>query len=125
MEIEVKTFLAVYLGNAESARMKAWNALDKAEQDARSRDAMQAWQAWAERNAEAIVETGAPLGKTKRADGSGLQDVVNELAAYTVVRADSHEAAARLFVDHPHFSIFPGSGVEIMEILPMPQMTVA
>ena len=44
----------------------------------------------------------------------------NELAAWTVVEAESHEAAARLFEGHPHFSIFPGDAVEVMECLPMP-----
>jgi len=27
-----------------------------------------------------------------------------------------------LFIDHPHFSIFPGQSVEIMECLPLPKM---
>jgi hypothetical protein len=40
--------------------------------------------------------------------------------SYTVVRADSHEAAAKLFENHPHFTIFPGESVEIMPVLPMP-----
>jgi len=36
------------------------------------------------------------------------------------VKADSHDAAAKLFEKHPHFTIFPGDSVEIMEILPIP-----
>jgi hypothetical protein len=36
------------------------------------------------------------------------------------VRADSHEAAAKLFEKHPHFSIFSGDSVEIMPVLPIP-----
>ena len=35
-------------------------------------------------------------------------------------KAESHEAAARMFEDHPHVTIFPGDSVEIMECLPMP-----
>ena len=46
----------------------------------------------------------------------------NAMAAWTVVRAESHEEAARLFVGHPHFTIFPGEAVEIMECLPIPGM---
>jgi len=42
------------------------------------------------------------------------------MAGYVIVQAESHEAAARLFENHPHFSIFPGAGVEIMECLPVP-----
>jgi hypothetical protein len=37
-----------------------------------------------------------------------------------VVSAESHAAAARLFEGHPHFTVFPGEGVEVMECLPMP-----
>jgi hypothetical protein len=43
------------------------------------------------------------------------------MGAYTVVQADSQEAAAKLFQNHPHFTMFPGEGVEVMECLPMPE----
>lgn len=46
--------------------------------------------------------------------------MTNMLSAFTVVRADSHEAAAKMFEDHPHFAIFPGDAVEIMSVLPIP-----
>ena len=81
---------------------------------------MAAWEAWAGKNQASIVDQGSPLGKTKRVSADGISDVRNNLAAYTVVQADSHEAAARMFEQHPHFMIFPGDGVEIMECLPMP-----
>jgi hypothetical protein len=41
-------------------------------------------------------------------------------AAFTVVRAQSYEAAAKMFEDHPHFMIFPGDSVQIMGCLPLP-----
>ena len=44
------------------------------------------------------------------------------MAAYTVIESATQEDVAKLFLDHPHFSIFPGDGVEIMEILPIPEM---
>jgi len=44
------------------------------------------------------------------------------MTAYTIVQAESHEAAAELFASHPHFMIFPGDSVEIMECLPIPRM---
>jgi len=37
-----------------------------------------------------------------------------------VVQAETHEAAAKLFLNHPHFSIFPGDSIEVMENLPIP-----
>ena len=51
----------------------------------------------------------------------GVSDIKNVMAAYVIVQAESHEAAARLFENHPHFTIFPGDSVEIMECLPFPE----
>jgi hypothetical protein len=83
---------------------------------------MQAWMKWGETHAKVIVDNGGPLGRTKRVTREGIADVRNNLAGYTVVQAQSQEAAAKLFLDHPHFTIFPGDGVEIMELLPIPEM---
>jgi hypothetical protein len=43
------------------------------------------------------------------------------MTAYVIVQAESHDAAARMFAHHPHFAIFPGESVEIMECLPIPE----
>jgi hypothetical protein len=39
------------------------------------------------------------------------------MGAYMIIQADSHEAAAAMFIHHPHFNIFPGDGVQIIELL--------
>jgi hypothetical protein len=116
----MKKFMAVFTGSPDA--MGAWQALDPAERQRREAEGMQAWKRWVEDNAQAIVDNGAPLGKTKRVTAGGIADVRNNLAAYTVVQAESQEAAARMFENHPHFSIFPGDGVEVMECLPLPEM---
>jgi hypothetical protein len=114
------TYLAVFLGSKSSARRAAWDALPEADRRAKEQQGMATWKAWVEKHHAAIVTMGGPLGKTKKASQRGIDDVSNELAAFTVVRADSHEAAAKLFDKHPHFSIFPGDSVEIMPVLPIP-----
>jgi len=114
------TYLAVFLGSKTSAKMAAWNALPEAERQAKGMQGMAAWKAWVEKHQAALVAMGGPLGKTKKVDASGIADISNELGAFTVVRADSHEAAAKMFENHPHFSIFPGERVEIMPVLPIP-----
>lgn len=81
---------------------------------------MAAWQAWVQRYAAQIVESGGPLGKTKRVTKTGVADSRNNIAAYVVVEADSHDAAAAMFENHPHFAIFPGDGVDVMPCLPVP-----
>ena len=114
------TYLAVFLGSKTSPRRVAWDALSEGDRRAKEREGMAAWKAWAEKNHAAIVTMGGPLGKTKKVTQRGIDDVSNDLGAFTVVRADSHEAAARLFDNHPHFSIFPGDSIEIMPVLPIP-----
>ena len=63
---------------------------------------------------------GGPLGKTKKVSEHGIDDISNLMSAYTVVRAESHDAAAKMFEGHPHFTIFPGDAVEVMPVLPIP-----
>jgi hypothetical protein len=114
------TYLAVFLGSKNNPRMAAWNALSPAERQAKEREGIAAWKAWVEKHQGAILEMGGPLGKTKQVDAKGVTDIANELGAFTVVRAASHEAAAKMFENHPHFAIFPGERVEIMPVLPIP-----
>ncbi len=114
----MKRFLAVYTGAPTS--MASWDALPEAERQARQARGVAAWKQWAQDHAGVIVDLGGPLSRTKRASRDGVTDVRNNLAGYTIVEAQSHEAAARLFLDHPHFAIFPGDGVEIMEVMPIP-----
>ena len=114
------TFLAIFLGSKASHRMTVWNGLPEAERRAKEQEGITAWKAWAEKHHAAIVVMGGPLGKTKKVSQTGVEDVSNNIGAFTVVRADSHEAAAKLFEKHPHFTIFPGDSVEIMPVLPIP-----
>ena len=114
------TYLAIFFGSKTSPRMRAWNDLPEEQRQAKMREGIAAWKAWVEKHQGAIVGMGGPLGKTKRVTQRGIEDVSNEVSGYTVVRADSHEAAAKLFENHPHFAIFPGEAVEIMPVLPIP-----
>lgn len=116
----MKTFLAIYLGGPASPNQAEWNKLDEADRKARIASGMTAWGNWMTTHKAAVMVEGGPLGKTKRANASGVVDAKNNMTGYVVVRAETHEAAARLFERHPHFAIFPGEAVEIMECLPIP-----
>jgi hypothetical protein len=115
------TYLAIFLGSKNSPRMAEWMALPEAERKAKEQKGIAAWKAWMEKHQAAVVAAGGPLGRTKRVSGRGIADVANEMGGFTVVRAESHEAAAKLFENHPHFTIFPGDAVEIMPVLPIPE----
>jgi hypothetical protein len=116
----MKNFLAVYIGTDDALKRAEWNKLDEATRRAREASGMKAWMDWGVANSDAIVDQGSPLGKTKRVSPEGVTDIKNVMTGYVIVRAKSHEAAAKLFEEHPFFTIFPGDSVEIMECLPLP-----
>jgi len=114
------TYLAVFLGSKSSPRWVAWDALSESARRAKEQEGIAAWKAWTEKHHAAIVTMGGPLGKTKKITSRGIEDAKNEISAFTVVRAESHEQAARMFEKHPHFTIFPGDSIEIMPVLAIP-----
>ncbi|MGE3261994.1 MAG: hypothetical protein AB7K68_09465 [Bacteriovoracia bacterium] len=116
----MRIFMAVFLGS--SSAMKEWESLSAEEMRKRQVAGQEAWGNWVKKNQASIVEHGSPLGKTLKVNSSGVLPTKNALTAYTVVRADSHETAAKLFLEHPHFTIFPGDSVEVMECLPIPKV---
>ncbi len=113
-------YLAVFLGDKQSAKMGAWLALPEADRRKREQEGIAAWNAWVEKHKSDIVTMGGPLGKTKKVSATGIEDISNALGAFTVVRAASLEEAARMFENHPHFAIFPGDSVEVMPVLSIP-----
>lgn len=116
----MKKFLAIYIGTAEALERSGWNSMDEAKRKATEASGIKAWGEWMRVHASNVVVEGGPLGKTKRTAANGVSDIKNSMVGYVVVQAESHEAAARMFVDHPHFTVFPGDSVEVMECLPIP-----
>ncbi|MGZ5027094.1 MAG: hypothetical protein ACXWE9_07285 [Methylobacter sp.] len=114
----MKKYLAVYTGSPTA--LARWEALSEAERESRHTEGVAAWTKWVTENAVSIVEMGGPLSRTKLVSSTGVSDIRNNLAAFTIVQAESQDAAARLFLNHPHFTIFLGEAVEIMEVLPVP-----
>jgi hypothetical protein len=110
-------YLAVFLSNKASARWRAWYAMSEDERRANDEEGLAALKAWDEDHRDAIVYDGGPLGPTKRTSRDGVVDVVNDLTVFVVVRAASHDAAAKMFEGHPHFTIFPCDAVEVMPLL--------
>lgn len=116
----MKKFLAIYIGGEAGFERTQWKSLDEKQRQARQASGIKAWMDWGAAHSAAIVDPGSPLGKTKRVAPEGLADIKNVMTGYVIIEAETHEAAAKLFENHPHFTIFPGDSVEIMECLPMP-----
>lgn len=116
----MKQYFAIFLGSAES--FEKYKAIEEKMRKENDTKGMQAWMKWATDHKGDIVQMGSPLGKTMKIDKSGISDTRNELGAWCVVQAASQEEAAKMFENHPHFTIFPGDRVEVMEMLPIPGM---
>ena len=116
----MKRFLAIYIGTEAALEKAQWKKLDEEKRKELEASGIKAWMEWGMANSAAIVDQGSPLGKTKRASPQGITDIRNSMTGYVIIQAESQEAAAKLFENHPHFTIFPGDSVEIMECLPLP-----
>lgn len=114
----MKSFLAIFTCSENSKSHQAWKQLDPQSQQERMQKGVAARQQWWAKYKNQIVLDGGSLGQTtKKINTQGIHDVPSQMGAFLVVQADSHEEAARIFLDHPHFSIFPGDSVEIIERL--------
>jgi hypothetical protein len=111
-------FLAVYTMQPED--LARFRALPKAEQDAIDARGVPLWQEWEERNAASFPDRGGMVGKTLRVSRNGIGPATNVFCGYVVVEAPTIEDAARIFENHPHFTVFPGDGVDIMPFVTEP-----
>ncbi len=111
-------FVAVYTMKPED--VAAFRARPKSEQEAIDKVGLRAWEEWRKRNASAIIATDVMVGKTSRITKSGIADAQNQIAGFLIVEAADIAAAADLFQDHPHITVFPGDGIDIMPVVTGP-----
>jgi hypothetical protein len=111
-------FVAVYTVKPED--LAAFRALPKPEQEAIDKAGLKAWEEWSKRNAAAIVATDIMVGKTMRVTNAGVANAHNQIAGFLIVEAADVTSAAELFQDHPHITVFPGDGIDIMPVVTGP-----
>ncbi|MDH5334235.1 MAG: YciI family protein [Thermoleophilia bacterium] len=84
---------------------------------------MEAWGAWMGRVGDALTDMGAPTANGVAVVDDGSTGVATQINGYSIVEAESLDAAKKLVEGHPFLS--EGSGkfsVEIHEVLPLPAM---
>ena len=111
-------FLAVYTMQPED--LARFRSMTKAEQDAVDNKGLPLWADWEKRNAGSLANLGGMVGKTLRVRKDGIGPHTNQFCGYVIVEAETIEAAAEIFRDHPHINVFPGDGVDIMPLLTGP-----
>lgn len=82
---------------------------------------MDAWMTWSQEASKAIVELGAPLGKSLRVTPGGASSVTTDLGGYSILQAESKEALADVLKGHPHF-MMQDATIEVTEVMPIPGM---
>ena len=113
-----KKFLVLYL--VPAAVMADWAKIDPETKNATEQKMLEEWRKWMADHASMITLTEAG-GKTKRVTAGGVSDTRNDIILYSFVEAQSHEAAAKSFENHPHLQI-PQSSIEVMEVRSMGPM---
>ena len=116
----MQKFLVLYLMPVEG--MEEWMKTDPEKRKAEEKKMQGEWQKWMEANRAMLSGMTAGVGKTKRVTPEGITDTKNNIMLYSMVEAESHEAAAKIFVGHPHLQI-PNATIEIMPINPLPGMS--
>ena len=109
----MKKFIALYMVPIASIDEMMANTTPE-----QRKASMDGWMQWAQMHKSDLVELGTPVGKNKRVTTSGVSDVRNDVAGYSIVQAESHEDAAKVFADNPHLQM-KGAYVEIMECMSM------
>jgi len=110
-----KKFLVLY--RIPTHVIDAWMKTEESERKRQEQEMMQEWGKWMGKHGSMIASTEV-AAKTKLANASGISDFRNDIHMTSILNADSHEAAAQIFKDHPHF-VIPEASIEIMELKPM------
>jgi hypothetical protein len=106
----MKKFLVLYRSNTPSSERMAHATPEQ------NQAVMAAWRGWAQRAAASLVELGAPLATPTVLKGSAAPGFVG---GFSIVQAESADAAKKIFDGHPHFE-HPGNSIELFEHLAMP-----
>jgi hypothetical protein len=111
-------FMVLYL--IPAAVVADWAKTDAATREPMERKMKEDWGKWMAAHAGMILSSEAG-GKTKRVTADGVSDFKNDITLYSLIEAESHEAAAKAFENHPHLQI-PQASIEVMAVRPMGPM---
>ena len=106
-------FLVLYRSSVSAAEQMAAGTQEQAQAG------MEAWMAWAQKAADAIVDFGSPVTPTTTVGGSERGSDPRPVGGYSVLQAESADALVDLLEDHPHLHA-PDASIEVFEFLPIP-----
>lgn len=109
----MKKFLVIYRMDMEVMK----KMMETSTPEDRQKD-MQGWKDWMSTNAAHFADMGAAIGKNTCLSAAGAEDKSNDIGGYSIVQAESKEAAIEILKTNPHFSM-PGATIDIAETMSM------
>lgn len=84
---------------------------------------MGAWNDWAASVGSGMIDFGTPLAGGSRVSSDGTTaPSARDVVGYTIIEADTMEAALDLAKAHPHLNMPGGCEIEVHEAQPIPGM---
>ncbi len=109
----MKKFMVLYL-----APVTAEEQMRMARSPEDQKKGMDAWMGWMNGLGSSLVDGGTPLGMGANITASTTGSRKTQVAGYSVIQAESMEAAQKMVKNHPHF-MMPMASIEILEMMPM------
>lgn len=110
----MKKFIVTYHASKDALEQMK----DKSPEDMKK--GMEMWHAWAEKCGEHLVDMGSPLAGGMAMDQSGSKPSEKQVCGYSILQAESMEAAMQLLEGHPHLGWDSSASLEVHECMPMP-----
>ena len=98
--------------------MDAMRKMMESTNEEQRKQSMAEWGAWMKKNMAIFADMGGPTGKNMQVTAGGMTQVSNDIGGYSIVQAESAEAAAKLLAGSPHFQM-PGAIIDLAEIMQM------
>ena len=96
------------------------NAYSAGSTDDAPSDVMAEWMKWAEQVGPAMKDFGRPASDGMRVTADGVEPSTREVTGYTILEADSMEAAVELAKVHPHLTMPGGCEIEVHQLDDVP-----
>ena len=112
---QLSKFMVFY--NIPSAVMAEWAKTEPIARKAAEEKMKAEWDQWIADHSKMILLTAAG-GKTKKITAQGISETKNDICLYSLIEAESHEAAAKVFENHPHLQI-PQAYIDVMAVRAM------
>ena len=109
----MKKFVALYMAPVAGVDQARQNMTPE-----RAKEMTDGWRKWAKSHEKSFVDPGTPTGKNKRVSKGRVEDVRNEVTGFSVVQAETHAEAAKIFQDNPMLQM-PGAYIDVLEWVQM------